>query len=181
MVEVGDLLPQDEVFEQRRAAQPAFSEFWLSAMGTPWLVVSSRPLASTRTRSSGPWFGLRPSGGPASPVFFEAFPSVTVLPVATGSASVVLPGAGWRDASPYSSALFSLYGIPFARAWVPASFRSSTSLDARPARAGPLVVVRETDLAAGAEVRGGLPLLLEPAAEAARPDGGLRVAMELSF
>ena len=32
--------------------RPAFSEFWLSATGTPWLVVSARPVESTRTRSS---------------------------------------------------------------------------------------------------------------------------------
>ena len=33
---------------------PAFSEFWLSAMATPWLVVSTWPPASARTRSSEP-------------------------------------------------------------------------------------------------------------------------------
>ena len=41
VVEVGDLLAQDEVLEQRRAARVrAFSEFWLSETGRPWLVVS---------------------------------------------------------------------------------------------------------------------------------------------
>jgi hypothetical protein len=35
MVEVGDLLAQDEVFQQGRPAQPAFSEFWLSPTATP--------------------------------------------------------------------------------------------------------------------------------------------------
>jgi hypothetical protein len=40
VIEVRDLLAQDEVLEQRRdRAAPAFSEFWLSAIGTPWLVV----------------------------------------------------------------------------------------------------------------------------------------------
>ena len=38
---------------------PAFSEFWLSATGTPWLVVSGWPPESTRTRSSGPVAGLK--------------------------------------------------------------------------------------------------------------------------
>ena len=41
VVEVGDLLAQDEVFEQRRAARRrSRSEFWLSEIGVPWLVVS---------------------------------------------------------------------------------------------------------------------------------------------
>ena len=43
--------------------RPAFSEFWLSATGTPWLVVSTWPLASTRTRSSGSIVGVRARGG----------------------------------------------------------------------------------------------------------------------
>jgi len=34
MIEVRDLFAQDEIFEQRRAP-PAFSEFWLSEIGTP--------------------------------------------------------------------------------------------------------------------------------------------------
>jgi len=37
VVEVGDLLAQDEIFQQRRSR----SEFWLSLTGMPWLVVSA--------------------------------------------------------------------------------------------------------------------------------------------
>ena len=58
MIEMGDLLAEDEVLEERRPAETALSEFWLSATGTPWFVVSTRPPESTRTRSSGPLAGL---------------------------------------------------------------------------------------------------------------------------
>ncbi len=40
VVEVRDFLAENEVFHERRTAQAAFSKFWLSATGTPWLVVS---------------------------------------------------------------------------------------------------------------------------------------------
>ena len=35
MIEVGDLFAEDEVFQQGGPRKPAFSEFWLSAIGTP--------------------------------------------------------------------------------------------------------------------------------------------------
>ena len=35
VVEVEDLLAQDEVFEQRRAARAGLERFWLSLIGTP--------------------------------------------------------------------------------------------------------------------------------------------------
>ena len=35
VIEVGDLLPEDEVLEQRGPRRPALSEFWLSPTGTP--------------------------------------------------------------------------------------------------------------------------------------------------
>jgi hypothetical protein len=113
----------------------------------------------------------------------DALASVAVLAATTSlGGSALFPAAGCRAASPYSSALFSLNGTLAASACVAATFRSSRSLDARPVRAGPLVVVRETDLAAGAEVRGDLAFLLDPPEEAARADRGLRVAMGiLSF
>ena len=47
--------------------RPAFSEFWLSATGTPWLVVSARSPESTRTRSSGAVRGIEPGGGAPDP------------------------------------------------------------------------------------------------------------------
>ncbi len=73
--------------------RPALSEFWLSAIGTPWLVVSTRPLESVRTRSSGRLPGFNPRRG--LPVFELAFDSESVLPVAEGSSgSTVLPGLG---------------------------------------------------------------------------------------
>ena len=40
VIEMLDLLPQDEVFQQRGAAQASLSEFWLSLSGVPSLVVS---------------------------------------------------------------------------------------------------------------------------------------------
>jgi hypothetical protein len=40
MVEMGDLLAENEIFEQAWAASPLLSEFWLSEIAVPWLVVS---------------------------------------------------------------------------------------------------------------------------------------------
>ncbi len=40
VVEVGDLLAEDEILQQRQSARGvALSESWLSDSGTPWLVV----------------------------------------------------------------------------------------------------------------------------------------------
>ena len=64
--------------------RPALSEFWLSATGTPWFVVSTRPPESTRTRSSGPLPGLKLTCGLPLPTFGEAFVSVSVLPPTIG-------------------------------------------------------------------------------------------------
>jgi len=64
--------------------RPIFSEFWLSATFTPWLVVSSRLPSSTRTRSSGRLSGLSPMSGWPSPTLREAMSSVVVLAVASG-------------------------------------------------------------------------------------------------
>ena len=49
VVEVGDLLAQDEVLEQRGPAQPGLQRVLVVGDGTPWLVVSGWPVASTRS------------------------------------------------------------------------------------------------------------------------------------
>ena len=92
--------------------RPAFSEFWLSATGTPWLVVSARPVESTRTRSSGPTVGFWPMFGPPLPTLSDPFSSVTVLAPTIGSAGLTdAPSGGASAASgSYSAALFGLNG-----------------------------------------------------------------------
>ena len=64
---------------------PAFSEFWLSATGTPWLVVKPRLLESTRTRSSGAIVLFTPITGEPLPTFSDPFFSWTVLAPTIGS------------------------------------------------------------------------------------------------
>ena len=59
---------------------PDFNEFWLSAIRTPWFVVSGWPPPSTRTRSSGPVVGLLPSGA-LPPVLADVLASDSVLAV----------------------------------------------------------------------------------------------------
>src|SRR3977135_4518373 len=64
---------------------PAFREFWLSLTGTPWFVVSARPLESTRTRFSEAAAGLKLSWGVPEPTFGDGVISVSVLPASRGS------------------------------------------------------------------------------------------------
>ena len=95
VVEMRDLFAQDEIFEQRRPAQPGFQRV-LVVRDRHALVGGQRlPAESTRTRSSGPLLGLSPICGLPSPVLSEALVSVSVLPVAAGSdGSTVWPGSG---------------------------------------------------------------------------------------
>src|SRR6188508_801 len=111
---------------------PAFSELWLSATGTPWLVVRTRPVESTRTRSS-------------APVLSEPLSSLTVLAPTMGSAGLTdAPSGGASAASgSYSAALFGLKANAEATSCVPAAFsaRMSPAPEAS-GLAGPLTVVR---------------------------------------
>ena len=75
---------------------PAFSECWLSATGTPWLVVSARPVESTRTRSSGPASGFWPMVGAPLPVLSEPLASLTVLEPTIGSSGLTDAPGGRR-------------------------------------------------------------------------------------
>src|SRR5689334_1977353 len=70
--------------------RPLLSEFWLSPTFTPWLVVSSRPPESTRTRLSDAAAGLKPCGGAPEPAFGEALCSVSVLELTAGSVDCAL-------------------------------------------------------------------------------------------
>ena len=108
---------------------PALSECWLSATGTPWLVVSARAVESTRTRSSGPTSGLWPMFGEPLPVFSLPFASVTVLEPTIGSAGLTKAPAGGASAAcgSYSLALFGLNGKAAARSPVAAAFSASVS------------------------------------------------------
>jgi hypothetical protein len=115
------------------------SEFWLSATGTPWLVVSTWPAASARTRSSVPIVAFSPGSGP-SPTLGEAFFSLSVLPVVSAEVWRHTPATGLRAASPYSFALVAFDGMDFASASLPASFRPCAS-SAGGLREGPLTVL----------------------------------------
>src|SRR5262245_5135160 len=119
--------------------RPALSELWLSAIVTPWLVVSARSLESTRTRSSDPLVALLPSAAPV-PAFGEAFPSVSVLAVTSGRSGFACCVTCGR-ASPYSPAFDALYGNAAASASVPASLAAAGSpLALGDPRDGPLAV-----------------------------------------
>src|SRR4030095_1918104 len=125
--------------------RPAFSEFWLSAMGTPWLVVSTRSVESTRTRSSGPTVGFWPMLGPPLPTLSDPFSSVTVLAPAIGSDGFTDAPSGGASAAAgsYSAALLGLKVKAEATSCVAAAFSAVTS--PRPdasGSAGPLTVVR---------------------------------------
>ncbi len=109
--------------------RPIFSESWLFPTGTPWLVVSTRPLSSTRTRSSGPFKGFLPISGVPSPTLGEAMSSVVVLAVASGvDGAWRVPSCGGKASSPYSRGLVGLNGISAARAMSDTTFSSRRSL-----------------------------------------------------
>jgi hypothetical protein len=111
--------------------RPIFSECWLSATGTPWLVVRWRSAGSTRTRSSGPRSGSRPCGGLPLPTLSELAISLLVLPVAAGvDGWRCSPTFGVRAASPYSDGLFWLNGM------LAASFFSAAALSNRRSSTG---------------------------------------------
>ncbi|MGC4061090.1 MAG: hypothetical protein QM749_09735 [Aquabacterium sp.] len=59
---------------------PAFSEFWLSATGTPWLVVSTCPrrVGAHAVEIAAGCVGSR-CGGSSSPIFGEELTSLSVL------------------------------------------------------------------------------------------------------
>jgi len=61
--------------------RPAFSEFWLSATSTPWLVVSARAPESTRAASSEPVLVSSPDTTGPEPTFADTLVSLSVLPV----------------------------------------------------------------------------------------------------
>ena len=106
----------------------ALSEFWLSATGTPWLVVSPWPVESTRTRSSGRLPGLKPCCGLPLPTFADAAVSLSVLPVTSRFAGAVCaPTGGCSARFPCSTALLALKGIAAARSLVAANFAAAAA------------------------------------------------------
>ncbi len=122
---------------------PALSEFWLSAMATPWLVVSIWPAASTRTLSSEPGRRFSPDGG-MSPVLADALVSLSVLATALADdGSAVWPAGGETALSwPKSSGLPALCGNAPASASTAAAFCVAASIAATAAGCdGPLDVV----------------------------------------
>src|SRR6187401_2632923 len=114
-------------------------------MGTPWFVVNTRPVESTRTRSSGPTVGLWPMFGPPLPTLSDPLTSLTVLAPTIGSSGLTEAPSGGASAASgsYSAALFGLKGNAEARSCVPTAFSAAMSPapDASGA-VGPLTVVR---------------------------------------
>src|SRR5688572_15699272 len=115
-------------------------------MGTPWLVVSGRPLESTRTRSSGPTVGLKLICGLPLPTFADPWLSVMVLaPISGSDGSTAWPVAGRAAAAPNSVGLAALKANAAATASVPAILAVSKSLTSvgPTLREGPLIVARD--------------------------------------
>ena len=114
--------------------KPAFSEFWLSPTGTPWLVVSTQPLSSLRAPSRDALRAFSPSAGWPAPVFAEGIVSPAVLAVASASpVATCTPSTGVRAASPYWPSSLGLTAMAAASCWLAAVFCSSarvTSLSA---------------------------------------------------
>src|SRR5512134_837492 len=83
---------------------PAFSEFWLSPIATPWFVVIASPHASDRARSS-------------APDLADALSSLSVLAEAARESQAVSAPRGGATAfpRPNSLALPALQGIAAAR------------------------------------------------------------------
>ena len=136
---------------------PAFSEFWLSAMATPWLVVSTWPPPSARTRSSEPIVAFTPGRGVLSPVLSEGFDSLSVLAVTAGEAgSACRPSGGCTALSrPSSSGLLAFHGICATNACVSAACSACASpAPLREGTAGRPLVLREAALAATASDAG---------------------------
>src|SRR6218665_2972197 len=88
--------------------RPALSEAWLSATGTPWLVVRPWPALSASTRPSSPLLAFTP--GWATPVLALVLASLRVLAPTIGGASTVLPALGRAAAAPNSLVLLALNG-----------------------------------------------------------------------
>src|SRR5688572_24432256 len=125
--------------------RPALSEFWLSAIATPWFVVSSRSVESTRTRSSGPTVGFWPMLGPPLPTFSDPFSSLTVLAPAIGSEGLTDAPTGGASAASgsYSAALLGLNTKAAAMSCVALAFFAAASpAPEASGSAGPLTVVR---------------------------------------
>jgi hypothetical protein len=98
------------------------SEFWLSAIGTPWLVVSTRPDESTLTGPENRWSEFTPSGA-RLPVFSERLASDRVLPSQARPGLALAPWGGCRPlANPCSAALFGFSGMEATRSCVCAIF-----------------------------------------------------------
>ncbi|MDQ0017420.1 hypothetical protein J2W23_005833 [Variovorax boronicumulans] len=121
-------------------------------MATPWLVVSTCPLESTRTRSSVPIVALSPSRA-AAPVLSEGLRSESVLAPGSRDGGVTVTPAGVACALswPYSSGLLLLAGMPLASAWVSMAFCAGASplpAFAGAGLAGPLSVLRAAARAA---------------------------------
>jgi hypothetical protein len=105
--------------------------------------VSTRPLDSTRTRSSGPFPGLKLICGLPLPTFCDALDSLSVLAPTIGcGGSIAWPIAA--PPSPNSDGFAALWGIAADRASVPAILAVAISVmsAALPLRDGPLIVER---------------------------------------
>ena len=131
VIEVGDLLAEDEVLEQRRAAQARLER--VLVVGDRHALVGREragPLESTRTRSSGRLPGLMPRFGLPSPTLADGVRLGQRAAGDRGGAGLtVAPGCGSRAASPCSPALLALNGMAAARTTsVPAALRVRASM-----------------------------------------------------
>ena len=129
MIEVGDLLAKDEVFEEGRATQARLQRVLIVCDRDTLVGREHRSVASTRTRSSEPTVGFWPMFGPPPPTLSDPFSSVTVLAPTMGSAGLTDAPCGGASAASglYSAALFGLKGNAEATSCVPAAFSAPMS------------------------------------------------------
>ena len=133
VVEVRDLLAQDEVFEQRRTAQPGLER--VLVVGDRHALIGGQRAARSNRRArdrAGRSSGSRRSVGPPLPTLSEPFISLTVLAPTIGSrptATVALPAARPPPPDRTRPVCSLLNGIALASSCAPAIFAINTSAD----------------------------------------------------
>ena len=134
VVEVRDLLAQDEVLEQRRAAQPGLQR--VLVVGDRHALVGRQRLAAAvdaRTRQRARRDRCRRAAG-GLPVLAEAFASLSVLAAAAGAIAAADSPTGGCKAflRPISDALLALWLRALASDWSSASRRAAASFTPAP-------------------------------------------------
>ena len=187
VIEVGDLLAEDEVLEQRRPAQAGLERVLVVANGHA-LIGGQRPIGGVDADPIERSDGLVGADGRClrCPPCPSRCISVTVLAVTSGSSgtSGLARFGGVAAAGSYSSGLLALKGKVDASSCVPASFaaRSSEETGAEDLAAeGPLTVerlLRRTPVDLSSSARGRLDLAIVSCVTRRRAEYAARVFRE---